>query len=153
MEESGAASLEDATRKRALEGASSSTASVLDDRDIETLKDQLHLPKSRVLLALQNESTLGTLKVSDLKLIINYLRSKTKKGIRLTGNKSELIHRIAEELFNAPVQRSLSSTSAPPSAKRPRITPPASTPHHYTPPAISYATRNLVVPASSRLVE
>ena len=151
MEESGAASLEDATRKRSLEGASSSTASVLDDKDIEALKDQLHLPKSRVLLALQNESTLGTLKVSDLKLIINYLRSKTKKGIRLTGNKSELIHRIAEELFNAP--RSLSSTSGPPSAKRPRITPPASTPHHYTPPAISYATRNLVVPASSRLVE
>jgi uncharacterized protein YaaQ len=72
---------------------------ILNDRDLDYLADKLVSQHERLVTCLKSEGNLAYFKVSDLKLLIGYLKAKLKKNIKISGNKCDLTQRIAEELF------------------------------------------------------
>src|SRR5690606_21926251 len=91
----------------------------LSEKDFDHLQSTLNTSKARIKNALQNEYSLSNLKVSELKMLITYLRNTHNGFMKISGNKSELIQRIASEVQLLGTQPS----SQPSQQKRLRVLP------------------------------
>lgn len=76
-----------------------SARAVLSEDDLIILAGRLDINPDRLVIFLKSEASLAYLKVSDLKVIINFLKDRGKHHLRLTGNKGDLTHRIGSVLF------------------------------------------------------
>ncbi len=84
-----------------------------DDKDYDRLASLLNTTKQRVMASLKNESSLAFFKVAELKQIIQFLKQRFRLNIKVSGNKSDLIQRISQCIFNNPQDTESSGDEAP----------------------------------------